>query len=210
MSADVRDLITLDDVMQELQLGPNGCVAGWGRRGVAGGTCCWQQYAAGTLQHVQLAPAAQQPSAPSSSHCCTRSGLLYCMEYLEDNLEEWLGGELQSYGDDDYLLFVSAPASGELGSAVTAVNGRLHALGGLDACRLAAGRAMLVPRCCPCSFTAAPFSSVLPLQDCPGQIELYSHLSVFKTFVDYLKRDGWQICVVSRLQPQQPKQGSWH
>lgn len=35
------------------------------------------------------------------------------------------------------------------------------------------------------------------LQDCPGQIELYSHLSVFKTFVDYLKRDGWQICVVS-------------
>ncbi len=36
------------------------------------------------------------------------SGLLYCMEYLEDNLEEWLGAELQAYGDDDYLLFVSA------------------------------------------------------------------------------------------------------
>jgi GTPase SAR1 family protein len=94
VSADVRDLITLDDVMQELQLGPNG-------------------------------------------------GLLYCMEYLEDNLEEWLGGELQAYGDDDYLLF-----------------------------------------------------------DCPGQIELYSHLSVFKTFVDYLKRDGWQICVVYCLDSQ--------
>ena len=29
------------------------------------------------------------------------------MEYLEDNLEEWLGAELQAYGDDDYLLFVS-------------------------------------------------------------------------------------------------------
>lgn len=26
--------------------------------------------------------------------------------------------------------------------------------------------------------------------DCPGQIELYNHLSVFKTFVDFLKRVG--------------------
>jgi len=32
--------------------------------------------------------------------------------------------------------------------------------------------------------------------DCPGQIELYSHLSMFKSFVDYLKADGWSICVV--------------
>eukprot|EP00983_Pelagomonas_calceolata_P093637 1157797-Pelagomonas_calceolata.AAC.4 len=24
--------------------------------------------------------------------------------------------------------------------------------------------------------------------DCPGQIELYNHLSVFKTFVDFLKQ----------------------
>jgi hypothetical protein len=24
-----------------------------------------------------------------------RRGLLYCMEYLEDNLEDWLGEELQ-------------------------------------------------------------------------------------------------------------------
>jgi len=64
-------------------------------------------------------------------------GLLYCMEYLEDNLHEWLGEQLQSYGEDDYLIF-----------------------------------------------------------DCPGQIELYSHLSMFRTFVDYLKRDGWSVCVV--------------
>ncbi|MEW5301447.1 MAG: hypothetical protein WDW38_001181 [Sanguina aurantia] len=85
---DVRDLITLEDVMQELDLGPNG-------------------------------------------------GLLYCMEYLEDNLEEWLGEELEGYGDEDYLVF-----------------------------------------------------------DCPGQIELYNHLSVFKTFVNYLKSDGWSVCVV--------------
>ena len=32
--------------------------------------------------------------------------------------------------------------------------------------------------------------------DCPGQIELYSHLSMFKSFVDYLKADGWSVCVV--------------
>ena len=30
-------------------------------------------------------------------------GLLYCMEYLEENLEEWLGEELAAYGDDDYI-----------------------------------------------------------------------------------------------------------
>ncbi|EFN59536.1 hypothetical protein CHLNCDRAFT_48498 [Chlorella variabilis] len=94
VSIDVRDLVTLDDVMQEMQLGPNG-------------------------------------------------GLLYCMEYLEENLEEWLGAELEAYGDDDYLLF-----------------------------------------------------------DCPGQIELYSHVSVFRTFVEYLKREGWQICVVYCLDSQ--------
>ncbi|KAJ9513782.1 hypothetical protein QJQ45_015526 [Haematococcus lacustris] len=91
VSLDVRDLVTLEDVMEEMELGPNG-------------------------------------------------GLLYCMEYLEDNLHEWLGEELQSwqgYGDDDYLMF-----------------------------------------------------------DCPGQIELYSHLSIFKTFVDFLRNDGWSVCAV--------------
>ncbi|GIL85989.1 hypothetical protein Vretimale_9027 [Volvox reticuliferus] len=88
VSLDIRDLISLEDVMQELGLGPNG-------------------------------------------------GLLYCMEYLEDNLHEWLGEELESYGEDDYLVF-----------------------------------------------------------DCPGQIELYNHLSVFRSFVDFLKNGGWSICVV--------------
>ncbi len=32
--------------------------------------------------------------------------------------------------------------------------------------------------------------------DCPGQIELYSHLSMFRSFVDFLKSDGWTVCVV--------------
>ena len=88
VSFDVRDLVTLDDVMAELELGPNG-------------------------------------------------GLLACMEYLEENLDEWLGEELQSYTDDDYLIF-----------------------------------------------------------DCPGQIELYSHLNMFKAFVDFLKNDGWTLVAV--------------
>eukprot|EP00199_Chlamydomonas_sp_CCMP681_P006572 CAMPEP_0119104244 /NCGR_PEP_ID=MMETSP1180-20130426/2502_1 /TAXON_ID=3052 ORGANISM="Chlamydomonas cf sp, Strain CCMP681" /NCGR_SAMPLE_ID=MMETSP1180 /ASSEMBLY_ACC=CAM_ASM_000741 /LENGTH=280 /DNA_ID=CAMNT_0007088943 /DNA_START=107 /DNA_END=946 /DNA_ORIENTATION=- len=88
VSFDVRDLITLEDVMQELELGPNG-------------------------------------------------GLLYCMEYLEDNLDEWLGEELEGFGDDDYVVF-----------------------------------------------------------DCPGQIELYNHLNVFRTFVDFLKQGGWSVVVV--------------
>jgi hypothetical protein len=27
------------------------------------------------------------------------------MEYLEENLEEWMSAELDGYGDDDYLVF---------------------------------------------------------------------------------------------------------
>ena len=65
------------------------------------------------------------------------------MEYLEENLDEWLGEELSSFGDDDYLIF-----------------------------------------------------------DCPGQIELYSHLSVFRTFVDFLKKDGWHVVAVYCLDSQ--------
>jgi GTPase SAR1 family protein len=57
-----------------------------------------------------------------------RRGLLYCMEYLEDNLEDWLGEQLEGYGEDDYLVY-----------------------------------------------------------DCPGQIELYTHSSVFRSFVQYLQ-----------------------
>eukprot|EP00958_Prasinococcus_capsulatus_P000742 scaffold51_cov401-Prasinococcus_capsulatus_cf.AAC.48 len=45
-SADVRDLVSLQEVMEELGLGPNG-------------------------------------------------GLLYCMEYLEENLDEWLAEALE-------------------------------------------------------------------------------------------------------------------
>lgn len=88
VAIDIRDLISLDDAMAELGLGPNG-------------------------------------------------GLLYCMEYMEDHLDEWLGAALEGYGDDDYLVF-----------------------------------------------------------DCPGQIELYSHVGAVRALVDWLKADGWSVAAV--------------
>eukprot|EP00898_Chlorokybus_atmophyticus_P001528 jgi/Chlat1/2376/Chrsp17S02816 len=88
VALDVRELVSLDDVMDELKLGPNG-------------------------------------------------GLLYCMEYLEENMDEWLKDELDEYTDDDYLLF-----------------------------------------------------------DCPGQIELYTHVPVLRSIADALARWDFRLCVV--------------
>ncbi|KAE8668741.1 60S ribosomal protein L5-like [Hibiscus syriacus] len=56
--ADIRELISLDDVMEELGLGPKG-------------------------------------------------GHIYCMEHLEENLDERLTEELDNYLEDDYLVFDS-------------------------------------------------------------------------------------------------------
>ncbi|KAL0477111.1 gpn3 [Acrasis kona] len=87
VSFDIRDLVTLEDVMEELEMGPNG-------------------------------------------------GLVYCMEYLIENLDEWLAEQIKDY-NDDYLIF-----------------------------------------------------------DCPGQIELYSHVPVMKIFTQELQRLGYQVCGV--------------
>ncbi|KAM0943768.1 putative GPN-loop GTPase, P-loop containing nucleoside triphosphate hydrolase [Dioscorea sansibarensis] len=94
VAMDIRELISLDDVMEELGLGPNG-------------------------------------------------GLIYCMEHLEENLDDWLAGELDNYLDDDYLVF-----------------------------------------------------------DCPGQIELFSHVPVLRNFVDHLKRKNFNVCAVYLLDSQ--------
>ncbi|PKA64999.1 hypothetical protein AXF42_Ash011601 [Apostasia shenzhenica] len=94
VAMDIRELISLDDVMEELGLGPNG-------------------------------------------------GLMYCMEHLEDNLDDWLTQELENYLDDDYLVF-----------------------------------------------------------DCPGQIELFTHVPVLKNFVEHLKRKNFNVCVVYLLDSQ--------
>lgn len=93
-AVDIRELISLEDVMEELSLGPNG-------------------------------------------------GLIYCMEYLQEHMDEWLGEQLEDYIDDDYLLF-----------------------------------------------------------DCPGQIELYSHIPVLRAFVDQLKVWDFRVCAVYMLDSQ--------
>lgn len=94
VAMDIRELISLDDVMEELGFGPNG-------------------------------------------------GLIYCMEHLQENLHDWLEEELENYLDDDYLVF-----------------------------------------------------------DCPGQIELFSHVPVLKNFVEHLQRKNFKVCVVYLLDSQ--------
>ncbi|KAK9716220.1 hypothetical protein RND81_06G219100 [Saponaria officinalis] len=94
VAVDIRELINLEDVMDELGLGPNG-------------------------------------------------GLIYCMEELEDNMDDWLTDKLDDFLDDDYLVF-----------------------------------------------------------DCPGQIELFSHVPVLKNFVEHLQRKNFKVCVVYLLDSQ--------
>ncbi|KAL9181583.1 hypothetical protein ACHAXT_010388 [Thalassiosira profunda] len=85
---DIRDLISVDDVMEELQLGPNG-------------------------------------------------SLVYCMEYLLQNMD-WLEENLDGYDDDEYLII-----------------------------------------------------------DCPGQIELYTHIPVMNKIIDQLRLWGYGDKMVS-------------
>lgn len=84
---DIKDLISIDDVMSTLGYGPNGA-------------------------------------------------LIYCFEYLLKNLN-WLQEQIEEFGDGSYFLF-----------------------------------------------------------DCPGQIELYSHLTVMRTFAEKLKSWGFLLCCV--------------
>eukprot|EP00915_Cephaloidophora_sp_WS-2016_P006548 GHVH01008835.1.p1 GENE.GHVH01008835.1~~GHVH01008835.1.p1 ORF type:complete len:290 (-),score=42.19 GHVH01008835.1:446-1285(-) len=85
---DIRHLVTVDDVMETLDLGPNG-------------------------------------------------GLVHAIEFVTNNMHECLEEDLDSFADDDYLLF-----------------------------------------------------------DCPGQIELYTHLNVMKRFVDQCKAYDYQMVAV--------------
>eukprot|EP00927_Polykrikos_kofoidii_P043547 TRINITY_DN3761_c0_g1_i1.p1 TRINITY_DN3761_c0_g1~~TRINITY_DN3761_c0_g1_i1.p1 ORF type:complete len:282 (+),score=78.19 TRINITY_DN3761_c0_g1_i1:140-985(+) len=84
---DVRDLISVDDVMEEMDYGPNG-------------------------------------------------GLVYAMEYIVENTE-WLQEQLDEYNEDDYFIF-----------------------------------------------------------DCPGQIELYSHLTVMRELVDMVQGLDFRVAGV--------------
>jgi GTPase SAR1 family protein len=84
---DIRDLITVDDVKEEMALGPNGA-------------------------------------------------LVFCLEYLLENID-WLLDQLSDLNNDDYVLF-----------------------------------------------------------DCPGQIELFSHLDVMTKIIYMLQRTGFALCSV--------------
>lgn len=88
VSFDIRDLISVDDVMDELKLGPNGA-------------------------------------------------LVYCMEYLLENMD-WLQENLEEFDDDEYLII-----------------------------------------------------------DCPGQIELYTHIPVMNKIIDQLRLWGYGDKMVS-------------
>ena len=93
VAADIRELISLEDVMAEMKLGPNG-------------------------------------------------GLIYCMEYLVDNFD-WLQDELDDLGEDEYVLF-----------------------------------------------------------DCPGQIELYSHVPAMQRVVQELQRMNFKLAAAYLLDSQ--------
>lgn len=89
-SFDIRDLISLSEVMEQLNYGPNG-------------------------------------------------GLVYCMEYLLEN-SEWLKDELDAFGEDDYVML-----------------------------------------------------------DCPGQVELYSHLNLMHNLARQLQMWGYRVVSVYLL-----------
>lgn len=82
LAFDIRDLISVEDVMEELSLGPNGA-------------------------------------------------LVYCMEYLLNNLD-WFHDKLEEFGDDEYLIL-----------------------------------------------------------DCPGQLELYTHIPLMRNLIDRMKMWGY-------------------
>ena len=86
---DIRDVISVEEVMEELSLGPNGA-------------------------------------------------LLYCMEYVLDHHLSWLHDEIDAMGDDDYLFL-----------------------------------------------------------DCPGQIELYTHIPIQKRILDTIRMWGYEGSMVS-------------
>jgi GTPase SAR1 family protein len=88
LAFDIRELVSVEEVMEELGLGPNG-------------------------------------------------GLIYCMEYLLNNLD-WLQDHLDTFGDDDYLLL-----------------------------------------------------------DCPGQLELYTHVPLMRNVIDRMRMWGYEASMVA-------------
>jgi hypothetical protein len=108
------------------------------------------------------------------------------MEYMEDHLTDWLGEELAGYGDEDYLVLDCPGERTALCSQIAgfASSGWVGAGGAHQSTRQTAS---LPQHTHPHpSITAPP----------KGQIELYNHVSAFRSLVDFLKADGWSVCVV--------------
>lgn len=92
VAIDIRELVSLEDVMEELGLGPNG-------------------------------------------------GLLYCFDYLQEHLEDWLQEEMDQFADETYFLidlpgqielFTHAPVLRKLADSLTAWDVRACAIYVLD------------------------------------------------------------------------------
>ena len=116
------------------------------------------------------------------------------MEYMEDNLDDWLADELEvSTGASSVAALARAlQSSSRIG---------LAAYQAVKDCQ--SGLCMEMAHSCQC---CAPPTAKALLQafgeddylifDCPGQIELYSHVSVFRTLVDWMRGQGWSMCAV--------------
>ncbi|KAB1226731.1 hypothetical protein CJ030_MR1G007874 [Morella rubra] len=130
VAMDIRELINLDEVMEELGLGPNG-----------GLMYCMD--AEGPLMMFSIKNMFSPRGYPEDDLVTKGIPLISMCRHLEDSLDDWLTEELDNYLDDDYLVF-----------------------------------------------------------DCPGQIELFSHVPVLRNFVDHLKRKNFNVCAVYLLDSQ--------
>ncbi|KAK8946349.1 hypothetical protein KSP39_PZI007406 [Platanthera zijinensis] len=85
MYADIRELISVDDAMEDLNLGPNG------------GLMYCMEYPLLFFEYFEV----------SLSKACSVTVLVASILFmqLEDNLDDWLEEELDNFLDDDYLVF---------------------------------------------------------------------------------------------------------
>ncbi|KAF7845150.1 GPN-loop GTPase 3 [Senna tora] len=145
VAMDIRELISLDDVMEELGLGPNGglmycmeypflCISDKVLVSFLILTIFLFSFSDFHLSKFFLNLASSK---------ILWLALIIIFRHLEDNLDNWFAEELDNYLDDDYLVF-----------------------------------------------------------DCPGQIELYSHMPVLRNFVEHLKRKDFNVCAVYLLDSQ--------
>jgi hypothetical protein len=113
------------------------------------------------------------------------------MEYLEDNLDEWLDEELSGYGDDDYLVF---DCPGQVAARAERRRG-LHAQGQAVCARQPA--ALQHSHSHTHTHTAThTHSAACSVVVAHTQIELFSHVGAIRSLVDRLRADGWSVAAV--------------